>query len=365
MGNSRYYGSGTEKALYMLSRGTCYAPKCKTRVLRMTESGAPRVNVQIAHICALAEGEARYDAKMSLSQRNSFKNLILLCAPHHTEVDDLKLWKELYPASLLHEWKTLREGDLAETLVKLPPLDDELLQERMEQAVNRTKEEIINAIDQVRDVSNETLQLIKSMLSASFYEPYMSEEAIARLEFCARVFSDLEDQTWMLHESAQGLRTLEGVGSLLYESASHLRSAPDYVPVLYEASLGLRHLPDYVMPLRDAAGMLEQVSMSAQTLSTAADRLASAGLTNLDSKIYDLGNAADRLVRASASVRTMNATAKSMENASENLAAAAGTTGLGEGGWSWHAFRWGMLWGGVAIAAILGTWSFILVKQGA
>ncbi|WBB66910.1 hypothetical protein [Micromonospora sp. WMMD812] len=364
MSNSRYYGSGTEKALYMLSRGTCYAPKCKTRVLRMTESGAPRVNVQIAHICALAEGEARYDSKMSISQRNSFKNLILLCAPHHTEVDDLKLWEELYPASLLHEWKKKREGDLAATLVKLPPLDDELLQERMELAVNKTKEEIIDAIDQLRDVSNETLQLIKSMVSASFHEPYMSEEAIARLEFCARVFSDLEDQTWMLHESAQGLRTLEDFGSMLYESASGLRNAREYAPMLYEASRGLINLPDYVAPLREAAGRFELVSLNAEKLSNAADRIAGAGLDNLDSKIYELDNVADRLHRAIASAQGMGETARSIEQASDNFARTAGS-GNGGGDWSWRAFRWGMFWCGFAVVAALGAWSYILIKQGA
>ncbi len=43
MAENRYYGSGTEKALFMLSRGTCYEPTCNVRVLKMTKSGRPQV----------------------------------------------------------------------------------------------------------------------------------------------------------------------------------------------------------------------------------------------------------------------------------------------------------------------------------
>lgn len=43
MSNDRYYTAGTKEALFMLSRGYCYEPTCKERVMRWTEAGgAPR-----------------------------------------------------------------------------------------------------------------------------------------------------------------------------------------------------------------------------------------------------------------------------------------------------------------------------------
>ncbi len=107
----------------MLSRGTCYAPPCKEPVLKMAESGTPRVNVQIAHIRALVEGEARYDKNYPEKLRNRFENLILLCKPHHTEVDS-DLWVEQYPAEVLLRWKAEVEGGgLGDALKNVPPLN--------------------------------------------------------------------------------------------------------------------------------------------------------------------------------------------------------------------------------------------------
>lgn len=107
MSKGRYYGSGVEKALFMLSRGACYEPTCKTPMLRMTKTGTPRVNVQIAHIHALCEDEARFDKDYPRADLNKFKNLLLLCQPHHTEVDS-ELWKDYYQAEVLIGWKRRR-----------------------------------------------------------------------------------------------------------------------------------------------------------------------------------------------------------------------------------------------------------------
>ncbi|MFD5334621.1 HNH endonuclease [Streptomyces hawaiiensis] len=70
---------------------------------------APRLNLEIAHIRAFEEGGKRYDSEWSTSERNSFANLILLCHPHHTEIDGTN--SDQYSVELLERWKRERESD--------------------------------------------------------------------------------------------------------------------------------------------------------------------------------------------------------------------------------------------------------------
>lgn len=72
-------------------------------------NGEPVGNVQIAHIHGAKEGSPRYVKSMSDDERRAFKNLILLCTPHHTWVD--RLHPDDHPAELLAEWKRQHEGE--------------------------------------------------------------------------------------------------------------------------------------------------------------------------------------------------------------------------------------------------------------
>ncbi len=53
----RAYGSGVEKALYRLARGTCYFPDCAHPIFRVI-NGEPVVAVDIAEICGATSGSA-------------------------------------------------------------------------------------------------------------------------------------------------------------------------------------------------------------------------------------------------------------------------------------------------------------------
>ncbi len=203
----------------MISRGTCYEPTCKTPVLRMTKTGTPRVNVQIAHIYPLGKDEARFDEDYPKVDLNKFKNLLLLCQTHHAEVDS-ELWEDNYQAEVLIKWKRIREGDLSNVLGELPPLlDDEQFQDMLIDAISRMRDEIITAIDRVAGISQETLTLLKELVIESFTRPYLSEEAVASLEYSARVFDGMGDQAMMLYESARGLRGIEDHAWMLRESS--------------------------------------------------------------------------------------------------------------------------------------------------
>jgi hypothetical protein len=98
--------SGTQKALFHLSQGTCYYPECATRVIVFVEQ-RPIVNVHISHIRGALPGSPKYDTSMSDEERSSFTNLLLLCKPHHDLVDRIE--PDRYPAETLEKWKAARE----------------------------------------------------------------------------------------------------------------------------------------------------------------------------------------------------------------------------------------------------------------
>jgi hypothetical protein len=100
----RSYPAGTKEALFMLSRGQCYAPGCGAAVMRRLD-GQWRTKAHVAHICGLNKESARFDESVSVPERNSFGNLLLLCKPHHDLVDS-KALENKYPKETLIVWKT-------------------------------------------------------------------------------------------------------------------------------------------------------------------------------------------------------------------------------------------------------------------
>lgn len=340
----------------MLSRGTCYEPTCKTAVLRMTKTGTPRVNVQIAHIYSLGVGEARFDEKYPKAELNKFKNLLLLCQTHHTEVDS-ELWVKHYRAEVLIEWKRTREGDLSKSLEELPELfDDEQFQDVLTKAISRTREEIIAAIDKVTDISQETLTLLKELVSESFTRPYLSEEAVASLEYSARVFDGMGDQTRVLYESAHGLQGIDDHAWMLRESSHGLREIPDYVTLLRQAAHDLNTaLPHHTGLLADAASKLVGLPDYAGALLQAAQKLEAAGLSDAVDRIDKLEEATRQLNSA-----TTNALESSREEEDDEPVYQTDDEPVEE--WSWKSFRIGVITCFVAVVILLVLWNAIISK---
>jgi hypothetical protein len=117
--STRDYPEGIKAALHVMSGGGCYRPECGEPSIRFVE-GVPEKNLQIAHIHALERNGPREIRQMSLAERNSFPNLILLCGPCHKR-DDAD--EQTYPAQLLKEWKRDRERQILGSLVGLRDLD--------------------------------------------------------------------------------------------------------------------------------------------------------------------------------------------------------------------------------------------------
>src|ERR1022692_2797414 len=73
----------TIKCLFAHSGNRCAFPKCKSEIVR---DGT--IIGEICHICAANPSGPRYDPRQTDAERHSFENLILLCANHHTVIDD-------------------------------------------------------------------------------------------------------------------------------------------------------------------------------------------------------------------------------------------------------------------------------------
>jgi hypothetical protein len=148
----------TEAALWALSSGTCYRPGCKTPVVVEVRPDVYRKNAWLAHVHGVRPNAARHDPSLSPDERDGFRNLLLLCYPHHAELDDAATAEELYPAETLRRWKTEHEGQDEQVLVCvrvpsdealldylvavfIPPLDRlEMLVDRLEKTGDATAE---------------------------------------------------------------------------------------------------------------------------------------------------------------------------------------------------------------------------------
>jgi len=75
--------SATIKRLFAHSNNHCAFPRCTSKIV---QGGA--IVGEICHIKASAPGGPRYDARQSPEDRHAYENLILLCANHHTVIDD-------------------------------------------------------------------------------------------------------------------------------------------------------------------------------------------------------------------------------------------------------------------------------------
>lgn len=369
--NSRYYTAGTVEALFMLSRGHCYEPSCRTRVMRH-EGGSWSIKVEIAHIKGLNEGSARFDASIPVPERNHFRNLILLCKTHHDLVDETAT-RDQYPESLLLQWKANVEGSHADDLDELDWLTEAKLESLMANAIATTRNSVFNAIDKVKDVTSETLDLLKGLVAESFNRPYMDQATVASLEYSAQVFEQLPAHVELLAESSEGLRHIPYTSEMLFESSRGLREVPHYVELLHHASQNLSSIPEYVeslaassLRLEDfqqfvhglsaSAEMLTAMKESIGTLGAVSSRIDASRLESTAQDFRQVSSDTERLREAALGIVNLGSTIVALESAAENIAMAATAVGP-RGSWSWSSFRWGMFACFLAIAAILALYA--------
>ncbi len=333
----------------MLSRGYCYEPNCKTRVIRWVDEQW-RISVFIAHIYGLKPTSARHDPAKKKPFLNSFRNLILLCMEHHNMVDGPG-WKNFSP-DLLQVWKKSREGDAADELDKLDWLNQQRLQDLMAEAITDTRDELSSAIDRVADVSQGTQDLLKRLLDESFQLPYLDADMVASLESSARVFRGLPDYVPSLRASTRELSNLPDYATLLLAAARDLQNLPTYVDQLHSAAELLRRLQGRYVDFGDVLGARTE---------TLREAVRQAQVERLIDSMQDMNRMVGQVNGASRSLAGRADLVEAMERASENLAAAAAATAEARvpvsRRWSWASFWWGFTMCIVFTITVLALWA--------
>ncbi len=93
--------TATLKRLFALSGNRCTFPKCASPLIH---EGV--VTGEVCHIKAASPEGHRYDPRQPNKERNSFENLVLMCQPHHTIIDNDY---ESYTVERLHKIKEQHE----------------------------------------------------------------------------------------------------------------------------------------------------------------------------------------------------------------------------------------------------------------
>jgi hypothetical protein len=130
----------TVKALYG-SALRCGFPGCMQSLYRVSETAERILNSEVAHIHARREGGSRWNAAMSPEENRGFDNLILLCKPHASEIDDTP---QHFPADLLREWKRVQVETQRRAAISQPPLTDTEVAEVVRQSFGL--EAVIDAV---------------------------------------------------------------------------------------------------------------------------------------------------------------------------------------------------------------------------
>ncbi|WP_157434218.1 MULTISPECIES: hypothetical protein [Actinoalloteichus] len=227
----------------------------------------PSISVQIAHINGLNPGSARYDPLLTVPQRNSFGNLILLCSSHHGPVDD-KSKEQKYPKALLIEWKRAREGDYSTQLAGLDVLGKRDLEEILGGVVVEAKEDIANSINELAKISQSAAESLRELVRESFERPYLDYDAVGILAESASYLRHLPDSAEMLLASAGELRKLEdNVGSLNMAVENFMEMQP-FIKVLKNASEEMAESSYVADRVREAREELEGTSVKLTSLAS-------------------------------------------------------------------------------------------------
>ena len=143
----RSYSRSTIMRLGARSGELCYWPGCPQQLFADIEEGS-RFVAQIAHIRAAEPGGARYDASMTDDERRDFRNLILLCYPHHVIADD-KSQVRRYTVEMLVRWKQQREADPAQAVQRLQAVMPEALTRAVAAGLEKHNATLLAVLDRL------------------------------------------------------------------------------------------------------------------------------------------------------------------------------------------------------------------------
>lgn len=109
---ARNYTQLTLKQLFLTSGHFCAYPTCNSAIVEFT-ADEPVVLGQIAHIEGSSDDGPRPNPALTPAERDSYSNLLILCAHHHSLVDKID---SAYPVETLKEWKRAAEKAVTDRL---------------------------------------------------------------------------------------------------------------------------------------------------------------------------------------------------------------------------------------------------------
>jgi hypothetical protein len=222
--NQRRLSTAEQAAMIWLSGGSCYWPSCGVPAI-VPVNGKHRMNLEIAHIHAFDDGGPRADTSLSHEEREAWANKMLLCHPHHTEVDDDP---EKYSVEKLSGWKTSREADAQGQLSALR-VSESQLQELVTAAIVQQDDRVNQTLDRLEKSDTEAAAVIRELRD--------------QLETIRRHGGLLDvDAVEILHRAMDRMQHLPRSAEILYQSASKLENIDQSADLLQSASQNLVNL---------------------------------------------------------------------------------------------------------------------------
>jgi hypothetical protein len=223
-GNQRSYTEATRSALFALS-AKCYFPNCGQPSVTIF-GDQPRKEVEIAHIRAISPNGPRYNPPghppMTVQERNSFSNLILLCRGiHHPEVDS-KANEHIYTVAKLRQWKTVAEKDMRAKVDGLDRLTEDRLNDMLIDATQNAKHELVSAIDELADVSQGAGDLLRALFE-KIENHYLDAESIALLHAASNRLGFLEEGSNLLYSASERLGDFEANAATMSMATERLQ----------------------------------------------------------------------------------------------------------------------------------------------
>ncbi|MFC7529181.1 hypothetical protein [Actinoplanes sp. GCM10030250] len=145
----------TRAALVALSQGSCDFPGCRTPVMVLL-GGEPEVNVEPVRIRGTDPDGPRHAPGLTLEERDSYTNLLLLCVPHRKAIDRDEA---AHPVELLQTWKPSPSGPLSE----LRGLTERRLDVLLTTAFAAAREEIDEALTAFEKSDPAAAQLLREL----------------------------------------------------------------------------------------------------------------------------------------------------------------------------------------------------------
>lgn len=189
------------------------------------------MNLQIAHIRPASESGPRGTAAGDVHERDDFSNLILLCKPHHDEVDE---YPDVYTVEELSAWKQACERGRQAALSNIAAFSTEDgLRQAIADALAARDEALESTLARLENNDHEAALLLREMrdqLAVARETGHLVDPDSASLAHqAAAMLQHLPDSAETALAAAQSLQNLEGVAAAINQAAARIEAAQQFM----------------------------------------------------------------------------------------------------------------------------------------